>query len=139
MLGAEGVLVGTRFYASAESLAHPAAKARMAAAAGDETIRTASVDIVRGIPWPREFTARIMRNDFVTRWHGAEAELAAAQPGEMARYQAAVAAADFTTACIFGGEAMGVFDQVLPAGEIISHMVAQAEDALRAGARRIAG
>jgi nitronate monooxygenase len=139
MLGAEGVLVGTRFYASAESLAHPAAKARMAAAAGDETIRTASVDVVRGIPWPREFTARIMRNDFVARWHGAEAELATAQPREAARYQAAVAAGDFATACIFVGEAMGVFDQILPAGEIIARMVAQAEDALRAGARRVAG
>jgi nitronate monooxygenase len=139
MLGAEGVLVGTRFYASAESLAHPTAKARMAAAAGDETIRTATVDVVRAIPWPREFTARIMRNAFVARWHGAEAELATAQPHESARYQAAVAAGDFATACIFGGAAMGVFDQILPAGEIIARMVAQAEDALRAGARRVAG
>jgi len=139
MLGAEGVLVGTRFYASAESLAHPAAKARMAAAAGDETIRTATVDVVRGIPWPREFTARVMRNDFVARWHGAEDALAAAQPLEMARYQAAAAVGDFATACIFGGEAMGVFDAVLPAGEIVGRMVAEAEEALRAGARRIAG
>jgi nitronate monooxygenase len=137
MLGAEGVLVGTRFYASAESLAHPAAKARMAAAEGDETIRTATVDVVRGIPWPREFTARVMRNDFVARWHGAEAELAAARPREMARYQAATTVGDFATACIFGGEAMGVFDAVLPAGEIVSRMVAEAEDALRAGVRCI--
>jgi nitronate monooxygenase len=80
-----------------------------------------------------------MRNDFVARWHGAEAELAMAQPHEAARYQAAVAAGDFATACIFGGEAMGVFDQILPAGEIVSRMVAQAEDALRAGARRVTG
>jgi nitronate monooxygenase len=137
MLGAEGALVGTRFYASAESLAHPAAKARVAAAEGDETIRTATVDVVRGIPWPREFTARVMRNDFVTRWHGAEAELAAARPREMPRYQAAAAVGDFATACIFGGEAMGVFDAVLPAGEIVSRMVAEAEDALRAGVRCI--
>jgi nitronate monooxygenase len=139
MLGAEGVLVGTRFYASAESLAHPTAKARMAAAAGDETIRTATVDVVRGIPWPREFTARVMRNDFVARWHGAEDELATAQPGEMARYQAAAAAGDFATACIFGGEAMGVFDAVLPADQIVTRMVAEAESALRAGARRVTG
>ncbi|HET7593976.1 MAG TPA: nitronate monooxygenase, partial [Stellaceae bacterium] len=59
MLGAEGVLIGTRFYASAESLAHPAAKAHMAAAVGHETIRTSTIDIVRGIPWPREFTVRV--------------------------------------------------------------------------------
>jgi len=137
MLGADGVLVGTRFYASTESLANPAAKARMAAADGDETIRTATVDIVRGIPWPREFTARVMRNDFVARWHGAESELAAAQSREMARYQAAATVGDFDTACIFGGEAMGVFDAVLPAGDIVGRIVAEAENALRAGARRV--
>ena len=139
MLGAEGVLVGTRFYASAESLANRRAKARMAAARGDETIRTSTVDIVRGIPWPGEFTARVMRNDFVERWHGAETDLSEAQAREMARYEAAVALGDFSTACIFGGEAMGVFDEVLPAGEIVARMVAEAEDALRAGARRITG
>ncbi len=139
MLGAEGVLIGTRFYASAESLAHPAAKARMAAAVGHETIRTLTIDIVRGIPWPREFTVRVMRNDFVARWHGAEAELTAAQSREMPRYQAAVAVGDFDTACVLGGEAMGVFDAVLPAGEIVSSMVAEAEAALRAGARCVTG
>src|SRR5690349_4453302 len=51
MLGAEGVLVGTRFYASAESLARPQAKARMLEATGEETIRTSVFDTVRGITW----------------------------------------------------------------------------------------
>jgi nitronate monooxygenase len=139
MLGAEGVLVGTRFYASAESLAHPAAKARMAAARGDETLRTSTIDIVRDIPWPATFTCRVMRNDFVTRWHGAEGDLAAAKPQEMPRYQAAVALGDFATACVLGGEAMGLFDKVAPAGEIVAGMVAEAEAALAAGARRITG
>jgi nitronate monooxygenase len=67
MLGAEGVLVGTRFYASAEALAHPKAKARMTQARGDETIRTTTIDIVRDLPWPADFTVRAMRNDFVAR------------------------------------------------------------------------
>jgi nitronate monooxygenase len=139
MLGAEGVLVGTRFYASDEALAHPNAKARMAKAAGDATLRTSTVDIVRDIPWPPQFTVRVMRNDFVARWHGAEAELRAARSQEMARYQAAVAVGDFDTAAILGGEAMGVFDSVLPAGEIIERMAAAAEAALRLGAQRIVG
>src|SRR5262249_11501288 len=47
VLGADGVLIGTRFYASAESLAHPVAKAKMAAATGEETIRSSTIDIVR--------------------------------------------------------------------------------------------
>jgi nitronate monooxygenase len=44
MLGAEGVLMGTRFYASDESLAHPAAKARVVAGSGDDTFRTTVFD-----------------------------------------------------------------------------------------------
>jgi len=137
LLGAEGVLVGTRFYASTESLAHPKAKAHMTVAQGDDTLRTTTIDVVRDIPWPTNFTVRVLRNEFVDRWHGAETELRAAQAQEMARYQAAVALGDFTTAGVLGGEAMGLFDTVLPAGEILDRMVEEAERALAAGARRI--
>jgi nitronate monooxygenase len=137
MLGAEGVLLGTRFYASAESLAHAEAKAAMAAADGEGTIRTTTIDIVRDIPWPAEFTVRVLKNDFVERWHGAEEALRSAQTGEMARYQAAVASGDFKVACVLGGEAMGLIDAVLPAGAIVERMVAEAEAALAAGARRV--
>lgn len=137
MLGADGVLVGTRFYASTESLAHAKAKAHMAEARGDATIRTTTIDVVRDIPWPADFTVRALRNGFVERWHGAEAELKASQAPEMARYQAAVAEGDFTTACVLGGEAVGLFDAVLPAGEIVAAMVAEAERALVAGVRKI--
>lgn len=137
MLGAEGVLVGTRFYASVESLAHANAKAHMATATGEETIRTSTIDIVRGIPWPAEYTVRVMRNAFVERWHGAETALAKNRQSEREHYQAAAAAGDFTTAGVLGGEAIGLFDTVPPAGEIVARMVAEAETALRAGARRV--
>jgi nitronate monooxygenase len=137
MLGAEGVLVGTRFYASAESLAHAKAKAVMAAATGEETIRTTCIDIVRDIPWPADFTVRVLRNDFVARWHGAETELKAAQAREMARYQAAVAVGDFSTAAVLGGEAVGLIADVPPAGIILERMVSDAERALAAGAARV--
>jgi nitronate monooxygenase len=80
-----------------------------------------------------------MTNTFTERWHGAEAELAAAKAREMLRYQAAVTLGDFSTACILGGEAMGLFDAVLPAGEIVERIVTDAERALRASARLITG
>jgi nitronate monooxygenase len=40
MLGAEGALIGTLFYASDEALGHPAAKQRIVDAHGDDTRRT---------------------------------------------------------------------------------------------------
>jgi hypothetical protein len=39
----------------------------MTQARGDETIRTTTIDIVRDLPWPADFTVRAMRNDFVAR------------------------------------------------------------------------
>ncbi len=73
MLGADGaLLLGTRFWATQEALIHPAAKARVVAATGDETVRTSVYDIVRGRDWPAAYTGRLMRgNRFIETWHGA--------------------------------------------------------------------
>ena len=134
-LGAEGVLVGSRFYASVESLAHDKAKARVAAASGDETVRTSVFDAVRGYTWPDGITGRALRNDFTARWHGREGELAG--DGEMARYRAAAAQGDTDTAVIFTGEGADLIDDVPSAGEIVTRLVAEAERALAAAARRV--
>jgi nitronate monooxygenase len=45
MLGADGVLMGTRFYATQEALFPAAAKAKVITATGDETVRTRVYDI----------------------------------------------------------------------------------------------
>ena len=55
MLGADGVLVGTRFYATLEAAGHAAAKERVVAASGDETIRGIMFDIVRRNVWPAPY------------------------------------------------------------------------------------
>jgi nitronate monooxygenase len=136
-LGAEGVLVGSRFYASVESLAHDKAKARIAAASGDETVRTSVFDAVRGYTWPDGITGRALRNDFTGRWHGREGELASAGDGEMARYRAAAAQGDMDTAVIFTGEGADLIDDVPSAGEIVTRLVAEAERALAAAARQV--
>jgi len=136
-LGAEGVLVGTRFYATAESLAHDMAKARVVAASGETTLRTTVFDIVRGIDWPKPYTGRALGNAFCARWHGREGELAAAQAAEMQRYKAAVEAGDFTTAVIFAGEDVDLIDDVPPAAAIVARLADEAERALLSAARRL--
>jgi nitronate monooxygenase len=64
MLGADGVLMGTRFYVASESLASPGAKAKVVQATGDDTLRTTIFDIARGYTWPKEYTGRAVRNGF---------------------------------------------------------------------------
>ena len=136
-LGAEGVLIGTRFYASAESLGHTAAKARIVAALGEDTVRTTVFDTARGYCWPDGITGRALRNDFTSRWHGRERELATALEGEMARYQAAAAHGDVETAVVFSGEGADLISDVPSAGEIVSRLIGEAEIALAAGAAHV--
>lgn len=137
-LGAEGVLVGTRFYASVESLAHDLAKARVVAASGDATMRTTIFDIVRGLDWPKPFTGRALCNAFSSRWHGRETDLSTRVADEMKRYKAAVKAGDFSTAVIFAGEDVDLIEDAPPAAAIVARLAQEAERALQSAARLLA-
>jgi nitronate monooxygenase len=64
MLGAEGVLVGTRLFATEEALGNSAMKQRLVEASGDDTLRTRAFDIVRGFEWPAQYTGRAIANEF---------------------------------------------------------------------------
>ncbi|MBI3513464.1 MAG: nitronate monooxygenase [Proteobacteria bacterium] len=131
MLGAEGVLVGTRFYVSDESLAHPNAKRAAAEASGDDTLRTTVIDLVRDIDWPAGFTARMIANTLTARWHGNEAGLAAAKATEIARYEERRLAGDFSVAGVLAGEGIDLMHDVPAAGVIVERLVAEAEQLLR--------
>jgi hypothetical protein len=76
MLGADGALIGSRFWASTEALVHLAFHKAAIAADGDSATRTTVVGIVRKVAWPKPFTARVMKNRFVDEWHGRESEFA---------------------------------------------------------------
>ena len=89
MLGAEGVLAGTRFYATQESAAMTAGKERVVAGSGDNTARGILLDIVRQNVWPAPYSIRVLRNAFFDRWRGREAELLQHLPEEAARYDKA--------------------------------------------------
>jgi nitronate monooxygenase len=136
-LGADGVLVGTRFYASIEALGHDEAKARIVAASGEDTVHTSIFDTVRGYSWPDGITGRAVRNDFTARWHGRERDLAVTIDREMARYQAAAARGDVDTAVVFTGEGADLIDDVPSAGEIVTRLVDEAERALASAVRRV--
>lgn len=130
-LGADGVLIGTRFWASTEALAHPRHQAAMLAANGDETIRTHAPDIVRNLPWPSEFTARVQRNAFIERWHGRDDELASAAATEGPPYLQAFAEGDPDNTAVWFGEAAGLIHEIEPAPRIIERMIDQAERLLK--------
>ena len=126
MLGADGVLVGTRLWASNEALVHERHRASILASNGDGTLRTRVPDIARQLPWPVGFTARIRRNAFTDRWHGREQELERNVAVEGSRYRQAFADGDPDHAGVWFGEAAGLVHSIEPAGLIVERMAMEA-------------
>jgi nitronate monooxygenase len=138
MLGADGVLVGSRFVASSEAATSTGFHQAIIAADGDATIKTTVIDIVRNYEWPPEFPVRALKNRFVHEWHGREDILAQApiNAREQENYWNAYHAGDADNAGVLIGEAAGLIRDVRPAGDIMEDMVAQAELLLREGSQR---
>lgn len=138
MLGAEGVLMGSRFWASREASVHNAFQNAAFAADGDSTLRTKIVDIARKLDWPAPFTARVMKNRFITDWQGREAELAepATQAREKNRYVTAMENGDIDNTGVWVGEVAGLMDSAQPAAELVRKIAGDAERLLGEKTRR---
>ncbi|MGB3867623.1 MAG: nitronate monooxygenase, partial [Xanthobacteraceae bacterium] len=127
MLGAAGVVCGSVFYASRESLTHPNNKRAAIAAHGDDTIRSSAIDVARGIDWPAPWTIRTLRNPFITRWHGDLDALRTTAATEKPRYLKAATEGDTDVAAVIVGEAADLITADLGAAEIVARMAADAE------------
>lgn len=130
MLGADGALIGSRFWATQESVIHRNAKEKVLAATGGETIRTRVYDVVRKKAWPSEYTGRLMKNGFIERWHGREDELRTLQEAELQRVEKAWVSGDYDTANVTVGEAIGLINDIPTAGELVKRISAEASACL---------
>ncbi len=130
MLGADGVLVGTRLWAAQEALVKERHHQAIVETNGDGTLRTRVADIARQIPWPRGFTARIRRNAFTDRWHGREEQLEQNLAVEGPRYRQAFAEGDPDNTGVWFGEAAGLIEAIEPAALIVERMAAEAAQQL---------
>ncbi len=126
MLGASGVLLGTRFYASQECDGPEEAKRRICAATSGNSVRGIIFDLSRNNVWPAPFTGRCLINDHARRWMGREVELMQNVGAVAAEYAAARAAGDFDIAAVIAGEAVGLIHDIPPAGEIVDRIVTEA-------------
>ena len=131
MLGADGVLMGTRLWASAESLAASGAVSAALKANGDDTARSSVFDVLRRKSWPAEFDFRALRNRLHREWDSRINELRAAPDSARADYDAGVAAQDFDRAHVTVGEAVGLLRDAPSAVELIERITKQAEALMR--------
>jgi nitronate monooxygenase len=125
-LGADGALVGTRFWASREALVSPRAQHHAIQAGGDDTFRTRVYDVVRQLDWPAEYNERALGNSFLNAYHGNDAHLIASLSEAVGSYQKAVAAEDFNAAALLVGEAIGLIHDVRPAADLVREMAGNA-------------
>jgi nitronate monooxygenase len=134
MLGADGVLVGTRFIAAIESEAPEGFRQAIIRADGDSTMKSNSVDVARKRYWPNaEFVVRVLKNGFVAKWHGRERELEKSIDVEFERFWDAFRAGDAENSGVLMGEVSGIIRDAPPVAEIINRMILQACELLGTG------
>ena len=130
-LGASGIVLGTRFYASEEAIGHEDAKRRIVACqGGEETLRSILFDMARNNVWPAPYAGRVLRNEFSEKWAGRERELLQQLHVEGPRYLAARANHLYDTAVVIAGESAALIHDVLPAKAIVENIVREMDEIL---------
>lgn len=133
MLGAAGILMGTRFYATPEAAGAEGAKDRIRNASGDDTLRSIVFDISRRNVWPAPFTGRCLRNEHLERWYGREVELMRHQDEEATKYVTARKDGNFDIAAVIAGESAGLVRDISPVRELVDRIVRDASTLLARG------
>jgi Dioxygenases related to 2-nitropropane dioxygenase len=128
-LGADGVLLGTRFLASSEAPLHEKFKQAIVQSDGHDTVLTEIPDIAAGVVWPGAMS-RAKRNGFIERWAGREWTLRQRQTEVLAHIQAARKVGDVNDTPLSFGQDAGLIKDILPAGEIVRRIAKEAEDIL---------
>lgn len=129
-LGADGVLMGTRFLATEEAPGSDPAKSAIVASDGHDTILTTVPDTLAGKDWPGAWS-RVTRTRFVEEWLGREPELRRRRDEVRRRLADARERGDPDYWTMWVGQSAGLVESVVPAGELVRTVVAEAEEIIR--------
>ncbi len=134
-LGAEGVLLGTRFLATPESPVPHGFKQTILESDGHDTLLTEIPDIAAGRVWPGAMS-RVRRNQFIERWAGREWELRQ-QRDQVGPALAEARRRDDSDEYSLGtGQTAGLITELKPAAQVVRDTVEEAEQIIR---QRLAG
>jgi NAD(P)H-dependent flavin oxidoreductase YrpB (nitropropane dioxygenase family) len=129
-LGADGVLLGTRFMATPEAPIHGNFKQAIVKSNGHDTVLTEIPDIATQRVWPGAMS-RAQRNQFIERWSGREWALRqnAREVGKQAL--AARAAGDVDNASLSFGQDAGLIDSIKSVRQVVQDIVREAEEIIK--------
>jgi NAD(P)H-dependent flavin oxidoreductase YrpB (nitropropane dioxygenase family) len=135
LLGADGVLMGTRFLATEEAPWPPSFKQAIVDSDGRDTLLTEIPDIAKATVWPGAFD-RARRNGLIEEWAGREHELRR----HRTRVREAMARAAREDDASYGelnfGQAAGLIDSVESCSDLVPRLSQEAEDLLAAAVSR---
>lgn len=130
VLGAAGVLMGTRFLATSEAPGHERFKKQIVDSDGTDTLVTEVADIMMGNEWPGAL-ARVTRNRVLERWIGRTNELRRQREAILPAMLAARKQGDVDEALTYYGQSAALIDDIVPAGEVVERVSREAEEILR--------
>src|ERR1700675_2288941 len=129
-LGADGVLLGTRFLATDESPIAKGFKQAILDSDGHDTLVTDIPDVASGNTWPGAYV-RVRRNRFIEEWMGRDNELRRRRLEVSAQLRQAAQAGDPDRGAVMIGQTAGLIDRVEPAGDLVRQISRDAEAILR--------
>jgi NAD(P)H-dependent flavin oxidoreductase YrpB (nitropropane dioxygenase family) len=134
MLGAEGVLLGTRLLATPEAPLPQPFKEAICASDGHDTLLSELPDVISGNVWPGAF-ARVLRTPFVQEWLGREGEVRARRSELRERLARARESGNVSESAPLVGQDAGLIESIEPAADVVRRIVEEAERLLvrRAG------
>mmetsp|Transcript_18999 Transcript_18999/g.47056 ORF Transcript_18999/g.47056 Transcript_18999/m.47056 type:complete len:361 (-) Transcript_18999:75-1157(-) len=140
-LGADGVVLGTRLWASNEAKGPSAYKDSMVAAkSADEIVRTEAFDVIwnayRDTKWPAPFdSSGVLRNKLTDTWDEKISDLRIEVESEDSKvveeFKDRSAAQDTDFSCVFSGKGVASIDSIEPAFDIITNIEKEAIESLQ--------
>lgn len=150
-LGADAVVLGTRFLLTPEAAYTDAQKQLLLHAHGHDTVRSMAFDDARGTTdWPEGIDGRGLRSATVDEydaaarglsWHEQQQQQGRV-PGIEARqerYRRAMADGESARMITWSGTGVGAMHDIVPAAELVERLAREAREALAAAQTRLGG
>lgn len=140
MLGAQGVNLGTRFLAAAESPIAEGYKQMIVAGKSEDAVKADFWNDVMPLPGAAGYftVPRTLRTAFVDEWQQRREEARREQPRLQAQVMEAIEGGRFHELMPFAGQTSGAIHDIRPAADLLHEIVAEAERLLNAAGGFIA-
>ncbi len=131
-LGCDGIVLGTRLWASHEAMGRPVHKQLLTTKEADDCIRTTVMDQIQNsystTPWPYPYdSVGVLKNSLTDTWDGkTREELEAAIDTVAAQYRTAQSNGESEICHVYAGEGVGDISSVESAFDIIQDISADA-------------